>query len=337
VFADFMPVARVRACRADLGRTADLAQYTTTASVEDLEQIRAALGYDRVNLEGSSYGTRFAMEYVRAHGDRVRSVILNGVVPPGLIMPDGFGRAAQQALDGILDECAASGPCAAAFPDLRRRTRDLFARLARTPASVPADGRHPAVTMTRDNVAEALRYMTYSTDQASRVPLLLHRASNGDFSGLAAFLRDYRGDGVFDGLYLSVTCAEDVPLLPANAAARDRDTYLGDYRIRQQRAACAEWPRGRPRASMEVVRSGVPALLITGQLDPVTPPAYNDIVAAGLPNSVNIKVPSGGHALRGLTNLECIARIKQAFVERGGPEVDTGCVAGMSRAGFAVK
>jgi pimeloyl-ACP methyl ester carboxylesterase len=338
VFADFMPLARVRACRARLADQADLAQYTTTASVADLEQVRAALGHERINLEGGSYGTRLAMEYVRAHRPRVRSVVLDGVVPPGLFMPDGFGRTAQEALDGILAECEAARECAGAFPDLRRRTTELFARLGRAPARIPARDGLPSFTMTRDNVAEALRYMTYSTAQASRVPLLLHRAHAGDFSGLAAFLRDYRGDGIFEGLYLSITCAEDVPFIRPDAAERDRHSYLGDYRIRQQRAACAEWPRGAARSSTEIVRSDVPALLITGALDPVTSPAFNDLVAAGLPNSLNLKVPSGGHALRGLANLECVAAIKRAFVERAAATgVDTSCVARIARSGFVLR
>jgi pimeloyl-ACP methyl ester carboxylesterase len=253
-------------------------------------------------------------------------------------MPHGFGRTAQRALDGILNECAASAECAAAFPDLARRTGELFARLRIAPARIPAAAGLPAYTMTRDNVAEALRYMTYTTADASRVPLLLHRASSGDFSGFADFLRRFRGDGMFDGLYLSITCAEDVPLLPRDAAEQDRPTYLGDYRILQQRAACAEWPRGAPRTSMRVVRSDVPVLLITGQRDPVTSPSFNDVVAAGLPNSISLKVPSGGHALRGLANLDCIAGIKRTFVERGSVRgIDATCVAQISRPGFALR
>jgi pimeloyl-ACP methyl ester carboxylesterase len=338
VFPDFMPVARVRECRATLESRADLAQYTTTATVADLDDVRKALGYDRINLEGGSYGTRLAMEYVRAHGAHVRSVLLDGVVPPGLVMPDGFGRTAQRALDGIILECAATPSCAAAFPDLRRRSVEVFDRLKKIPATVPSKGSVPAFTMTRDNVAEALRYMTYSNADAARVPLLLHRAHDGDFSGFADFLRAFRGDGSFDGLYLSITCAEDVTFVPPDAAAREGDTYLGDYRIRQQQGACAEWPRGAARGSMDVVRSDVPALLITGLLDPVTSPTFNDVVAAGLRNAVNLKVPSGAHGLRGMNDLPCVQGIKRAFVEQGsGAGIDTSCVARMTRAGFALR
>ena len=338
VFPDFMPVDRVRACRARLEKAADLAAYTTAASIEDLDEVRRALGYGRINLEGSSYGTRLAMEYVRRYGAHVRTVMLDGVVPPSLVMPDGFGRAAQQALDGILQECEASAECAAAFPDIRRRAAEVFARLDREPAVVPPTGSRPAMTMTRDNVAEAVRYLTYTTRNASRVPLLLHRAHGGDFSGLASFLLTYRGNGLFDGLYLSITCAEDVPYLPADAAARDRDTYLRDYRIRQQRAACAEWPRGAAPATRDVVRSDVPTLLITGMFDPVTPPTFNDIVARGLRHHLNLKVPGAGHSPDGSTAVGCIDRIKTAFVEQGTTAgVDTSCIASARRAGFALR
>lgn len=335
-FADFLPVARVRACRETLEARADLAQYTTAASVADLEDVRKALGYERINLSGSSYGTRLAMEYVRTHPDRVRTVTLGGAVPASLRMPEGFGRAAQDALDGLLAECLATDPCARAFPDIQRESKAVFERLARGPITTSLPGQAGAVRMTRSNVAEAIRYLTYSSRGASRVPALLHRAYEGDFSGIAAYLRDYRQPGTFEALYLSVTCAEDVPFLSPDAGARDAGTYLGEYRVRQQQAACAEWRRGTvPAWHGEPVRADVPVLMTTGLLDPVTPPAGADAVARTLPNSLLVKVPSGGHGLRGLRGLDCLAGIERAFVERGTVAgLDTACVRGISRPAF---
>ena len=336
VFADFMPLARVRECRNLLESRADLSQYTTAASVADLEDVRAALGYEHINLSGGSYGTRLAMEYVRAHPGRVRSVILDGAVPPSLRMPEGFGRAAQQALDGLLDECAATPACARAFPGIRNESRAVFERLSRGSISTTLQDTAVAVTMTRDNVAEAIRYMSYSARDASRVPLLLHRAHEGDFTGIARFLRDYRTPGTFEALYLSITCTEDVPFLSKDAAAEDEPTYLGSYRIRQQQAACAEWPRGAvPAWHGEPVRANVPVLITSGLLDPVTPPAGADLVARSLPNSLHLKVPSGAHGLGGLRGLECLVALKRDFVERGTvAALDAACVQAIARPAF---
>ena len=128
-FDAFLPIEKVRACRESLERDADLAQYTTSASVEDLEEIRIALGYERLTLVGGSYGTRLAMEYVRRYEPRVRAVVLEGPVTPANHVPEHFGQLAARALDGLLDECLADAECARAFPAIREETRQVFDRL----------------------------------------------------------------------------------------------------------------------------------------------------------------------------------------------------------------
>ncbi|MGI8617606.1 MAG: alpha/beta fold hydrolase [Gemmatimonadaceae bacterium] len=234
-FANFMPIDRVRACRRALEGKADLTQYTTAVSVADIEETRKALGHQRINLAGTSYGTRLAMEYLRTHPANVRSVMLDGAVPPSLKMPDGFGRAAQQALDGLLDECAGTAACGQAFPDIRARSREVFERLARAPITTRLKAQASSVTMTRNNVAEAIRYMTYSSREASRVPRLLHRAHQGDFTGIAEYLFRRRTPGTFEALYLSITCTEDVPFSPQGC--------------RRPRPANLSWELSHPRAA----------------------------------------------------------------------------------------
>ncbi|MCA1651861.1 MAG: alpha/beta hydrolase, partial [Acidobacteria bacterium] len=316
-FDDFMPIERVRRCREELARDADLTQYTTAASVADLEDVRAALGYGQINLSGGSYGTRLAMEYVRRYEANVRTVMLDGAVPPSVGIPATFGWLAQRALDDLLTECGADSVCAAAFPQIRDETRAVFERLERGPVRTTIGNPPIAVTISRDNVAEAIRYMTYSSRHAARVPLYLHQAFSGNYAPIAEYLRRHRGDGTFDGLYLSITCTEDVPRVPADAADREQGTYLGGYRVRQQRAACGVWPGGpAPSWTGSAVASQVPALITSGVLDPVTPPENGDEVARTLPNSLHVRIPSGDHSPEGLANLECIAGIKQTFIDQ---------------------
>src|SRR6185436_7325560 len=103
------------------------------------------------------------------------------------------------------------------------------------------------------------------------------------------------------GMYLSVTCAEDLPFANRGKEAAAENTFLGSYRLKQQLEACAEWPRGKvPKDYSKLVASNVPALILSGQRDPVTPPEYGDRVARHLPNSLHIVVPSGGHGFGGL-------------------------------------
>jgi hypothetical protein len=143
-----------------------------------------------------------------------------------------------------------------------------------------------------------------------------------------------------DGFYLSVTCSEDVPLFtPVEAVEAARGTFLGDFRARAQKAACAEWPRGEtPAGFTEPVRSDTPTLLISGERDPVTPAAWAERAARTLPHSKSIVVPGGGHGFDGEKNVECLDRIALAFVDRGTEkDLDTSCVAGIEPAPFALR
>ena len=342
-FDQFLPPAKVRACRERLNGSADLTQYTTANSVADLEDVRMALGYERINLIGGSYGTRLAMEYVRRYELRVRSVVLDGAVAPSSHVPEDFGQRAQRALNLLMDECEASEQCRNAFPGIRQQAAAVFERLENTPARAtlahPSSGRAAEVVLTRENVAEAIRYMTYSAEQAAKVPLYLEKAYKGDFTPIAAFLLEWRGDGTFDGVYLSITCAEDVPYVGADAEQRDANTYLGTYRIREQRAACAEWPRGEAPAWLaEPVTANVPVLLISGQLDPVTAPAEAAGIARTLPRACHITIPFGAHSHGGLAGIDCVTHLRDQFITRGDADgLDTSCVSRITRPGFVTE
>jgi pimeloyl-ACP methyl ester carboxylesterase len=344
---DFMPPAAVRRCRETYAKDTDLTQYTTTIAVDDLDDVRAALGAERINLVGGSYGTRAAQEYMRRHPTRVRAATLFGLVPPSLRMPQHFAADAQRSLDAVVAECAGNETCRAAFPKLATEVRTVFEQLARAPAQVtvehPRMNRPTAVSLTYDMVAETLRYMLYQSGAAGLVPAAMHAAANGDYTWLARrSLRArgaFTGSGTFDGLYLAITCAEDVPGTdPALEAREAKGTFLGEYRMRQQRAACELWGRSPvPADYFNPVRSNAPVLLVTGALDPVTPPRHAVEVARTLPNALTVVVPFGAHGLFGLEGLACIYRMQHDVIERGSiAGVDTSCVSAIRRPGFAV-
>jgi pimeloyl-ACP methyl ester carboxylesterase len=304
--------------------------------------VRRALGYSQWSLIGGSYGTRLAMEYVRKYEAHTRAVILDSPVTPASFSPERFGQYAEKALDGVIEECERTAECSRAFPRLRAESKQVFDQVARAP--VTATTAHPVgrvrgtVTLTRDHVAEAVRYLLYSSAGASRVPLYLHRAAAGDYQPLADFLIRRRSTGSFDGLYLSITCAEDVPHLAPDAASFDEQTFLGTYRVRQQREACNVWPRGlQPAANRTPVSSAVPVLITSGGLDPVTPPDHARQLMRTLSNGLHINVPSAGHSPSGLEGLDCLAAIKKDFIERGQVGgLDASCVSRIRRPGFAL-
>ncbi len=339
------PLDQVRKCRQQLEPKADLRLYVTSIAMDDLDDVRAALGYQKINISGGSYGTRATQTYLKRHGKNVRSVILHGVSPTDQFMPRDFPQHTQRALDGVLDECLANEACRKAFPNIKAETKTVLAKLKKGPIEVEVkDGdKASKVKLSRDLAGEAIRYMLYQSGAASRIPLILHTAAEGNFTPLTESAIFYRREIVAtgaNGMYLSVTCAEDLPWIkPGEAGQNDDETFLGDYRLRQQREACSLWPRGEiPKDYAAPTRSDVPALILTGQWDPVTPPVYGESAAKNLPNSLHIIVPSGGHGFGGLEGLDCISNITFDFINTGAVKgLDTSCVKAIHRKGFVVK
>ena len=341
----FFPADRVRACRAELAKRADPGTYTTTASVDDLDDVRAALGYDQLDLFGGSYGTRAALVYLRRHPQHVRVAVLEGVSPPSDPVPLHFPRYAQQSIERVFAECRSDPSCSRAFPDLEADLRAIVTRTAASPAAADIldsqTGGPLRVTLSRNLLGEAIRYLLYQAGTALYVPLLVHQAASGDFAPLAEFALASRRElvnGIGQGLYLSVTCSEDLPYIRSADAEREaRGSFLGDYRYRDQRAACDAWVRGAiPSDFHQPVRAQTPVLLISGSWDPVTPPSDAEAAAATLPHALSIVIPNGSHNDAGLPGANaCIAAIANQFVERGGASgVDTSCVQRLHRAQF---
>ncbi|HSV18585.1 MAG TPA: alpha/beta hydrolase [Casimicrobiaceae bacterium] len=316
------PVPKARACLEELkSRGADPAQYTTTRWVEDLEAVRDALGYPRLNLWGGSYGTRVALEYLRRHPERVRTVVLDGVAPPALRITLDVWRTRDAALDDIIAACRASPACSHAFPDpaatLEGIERDLGDGKEVT-FEDPRVGAPQTFRFTFEHVIGALQPLTYAPELASLVPELLQRASEGDYAPLVAATLAVTADlpeQMNAALHYSVTCAEDVPRIDATT----RTKVLLDSRAGRMAeriiAVCDLWPRGDMPADFATpVTSNVPVLLLSGGLDPVTPPAYGAEVARTLTHSRHIVAPGYGHIV---SPHACAPRLVSTFVERG--------------------
>ncbi len=323
-----------RACRRELEQRSDLSQYSTAVMVDDLDEVRQALGYDMINLEGGSFGTYAALMYIRAHGEHVRSAYLTSLLTLENRVPLYHAQAAQWALDRLFEQCEADTACHGAYPKLRDDFAAVLARLRRGP--VRAWVRHPvtrartAIDLTEQAFADTVRVMMYSGARGREVPFLIARAKAGDFDLLAEAAinanREFYGDMPL-GLYYAVTCNEFVSRIrPEEVEPATRGSYAGAWRVRDLMASCREWPKTvLPDGYFKPFRSAVPALLISGDTDPVTPPRWGEAVHSFLPNSVDLVVP-GGH----VPVTACTNGISDAMFRAGSTRgLDLGCVAGL--------
>jgi pimeloyl-ACP methyl ester carboxylesterase len=342
----FLPVDLLGECVDALDDEADLSLYTTPNIVDDVAEVAFALGYERVNLSGGSYGSRAALVFIRRHPEMVRSAVIEGVVPTDARMPVSFAVDAQEALDGWLRECAEDADCAAAFPDPAADLATVLAELEENPRTIevidPESRELVPLELSRNAFVQTLRYMLYSSLGALKVPAFVHAAANGEWEPLAQTAYTVGGmlmASLPDGLYLSVTCSEDVDLIGPNAAAVQTG-FLGDFRLRQQVAACAEWVSGElPDGFHGPVESQVPVLIVSGERDPVTPARWGFQAQEFLPNSVHLVVPDGAHGFFGLGGLDCVDAMTSKLLETGsvvGLDA-TGCAEGISRPPFLLE
>lgn len=303
--ADASPeeIARLAArCLASLD--VDPRRFTTSVAVRDLELVRERLGLPAWHLYGVSYGTRVAQHYARRHPARVRSLILDAVVPPDVALGPDIAPLADRALGLVFARCAADVDCAARFPDIETRTRAWLETLRASPLEIEhedlASGGTRRARFGARDLAAVLRLMSYSAQTASLLPSMLDAAiEDGHVAPLARQARLQTaslGDSLASGMHHAVVCTEDAPRLPPDAAARAAGTLLGAALVEALEASCRDWPRGVIDADFhEPLALDVPTLILSGEADPITPPAYGERVAAALPNARHVVVPGQGH------------------------------------------
>jgi pimeloyl-ACP methyl ester carboxylesterase len=319
-FNQVWPDGLLAACRARLAQNADLSLYSSSLAADDLDNLRAALGYRKIVLSGASYGTYFDLVYVRQHPERVESAVLDGVAPPHLlIIPLEDAAGAQLAMNGVIAGCKADRHCNDTFPQLAQHFASLVQRFDRGP--IPMRIRNlstkelQSVRLSKEVFAERLRQMLYDPFAASYVPFIVERAYRHDYLPLGTMVQTVTlglGSLVEAGANLSVTCAEDIPFITEAAVERTSAlSFEGDARVRAQQRACRIWHvRPVPASFNQTVRSAAPVLMISGSEDPTSPAIFSAQQLAYLPNGRRVLVKGAGH----VTELPCTDKLKVAFV-----------------------
>ena len=315
----------------------DIGQFTTPQAMQDLNAVRAQLGAKTINLVAASYGTRAALDYQRQFPQTVRRMVLDGVVPPNMALHDSSGVDAQAALDAVWAACSTEPACLKRFGDLRTTWQQLLQSLPRDQlVNDPRTGQSEVLTITRDMVLAAVRAPLYAPILAAALPQALHDAASGRWEGLAALASataPRNSPPLYSGMHLTVVCAEDVKRAPASAGAAQTATDFGDALSQRYAAICPLWPTSDiPSAFYQLKPSNAPVLLLSGGVDPVTPPRHAKQVAQALGNKVTqVVVPQAGH---GLMSLPCVPDLVFRYLDTPDsqtPQVDGSCLQSLPR------
>ena len=328
----------MRTCLASLD--GDPRYYTTSVAVADLDAVREALGVERWNLYGVSYGTRVAQHYLRRYPERVRALILDGALPSDAALGPDMAIHAQRALDLIFARCAASAACDAQYPDSAGMFATLLATLDAASVELsladPTTAQPLSLTLTGDDARAVVRLLSYTPQTAALLPLLIDAARAGNFAPLAAQNRMLTADLESElslPMHNAVVCTEDVPFFPDAPSVEVLTTYLGTSVSDALRAVCSVWPAGeRDDELRDPIVTDHPVLILSGDTDPITPPDYGERIAATLANARHIVAEGQGHGLAGIA---CMPQILREFVTNLETEtLDASCLERTGRTPF---
>ena len=318
--------AAARACIAAVKQP--FSAYSSANAARDIEQVRTALGYGAINLWGASYGTRLAQVYARAYPGKLRAAILDGVLTPEQVIPAG-GHDGQAALELVFRQCGADKACHAAFPAIRSEYAALSARVAGGAVKVqlpdPRTARPLTVNMTSDSFLGTVHNILYSALDARRLPYLIHSAYNGRWEPFMArrnAASDFSGDGpVARLMHLAVVCAEDMPRLTAQLKAADAAPLTAPM-LERMDAMCAMM-KVAPAANKAPTVIVAPVLMLSGELDPVTPPHRAEAAGQYMQKVQHLTVAWAGH---GVSQLGCAPRLLREFLDKPADNVDGACL-----------
>ncbi|MBU2871806.1 alpha/beta hydrolase [Colwellia sp. E2M01] len=312
------------------GVVKDLSQYNSENAIRDFDAIRAALGHKKINIYGGSYGTRAGLVFMRMFPESLDSVILDSVgpveVPIGL-----FGQSGARAFNLLLENCNKNESCHKAFPDLAEEFQAVKARLAKKPVTLdilhPRLGTPTKLVLDDTKFTGNLRFQLYSMRGRSMLPLVIHQAFLGNYQPLIGLMAQNEGEQmVYTGLLFNIVCNEDMPRVSVKDKVADaNNNFDGNNSQKAWHMVCPYFPEYRPsEAFYQSVTADIPTLILSGNLDPVTPPSNGEYPANSLPNSHHIIVKSASHTVAMST---CANKLVNEFLNSKVPnKLDESCL-----------
>ena len=308
----------------------DVTQYNSENAIRDFDAIRAALGHEKLNIYGGSYGTRAGLVFMRMFPDSLESVVLDSVGP--IEVPIGmFGQSGARSFNLLLENCKKNESCHKAFPNLAEEFQSVKARLAKEPVSIdilhPRLGTPTTLVLDDTKFTGNLRFQLYGMEGRSMVPLVIHQAFIGNYQPLIGLMARTEGEQlVYTGLLFNIVCNEDIPRLSiADKATDANNNFDGKDSHLAWDMVCPFFPEYRPsEAFYQSVTVDIPTLILSGNLDPVTPPSNGEYSAKSLPNSHHIVVENASHTVAMST---CASDIVNEFLTSKTPsKLDESCL-----------
>lgn len=328
------------------GEGIHLGSYNSAENASDVNDLRIALGYDKLDLYGISYGTKLALTIMRDHPEAVRSAIIDSIFPPQVTnssAPINFERS----LNVLFKGCAADEACNKAYPDLEKVFYETIDQLNANPVSFqiidPTTAQKRDVKMDGDSFAATIFQALYATEVLSELPKSIYDVHNGDTSFLSLWtqLEIAQIDAVSIGMNYAVQCTEELAFdttASIDAILAKINPKLQGFARRSgtddsQIGLCSVWNNAKPNPiENEPIKSDIPTLVVSGEYDPITPPEYGKETAANLSHSYFFEFPGMGHGV--IPSSDCALSIAQAFLKDPNTKPDSACIADMKEPAF---
>lgn len=328
---------RIKECLNEVRDQVDLSLYTTPSLVQDYEEVRRWLGLEQYDFYGSSYGTRVGLEYMRQFPDKIRTLTVKGNVPPGFNYINEMDVAIQEQLEILFERCKEDTVCSKYYPDFKKELYEVRDRLKENPVTINytlEDGKSTNVTMDDLLFRRMVGHQILNGDANEALPLLIHRAYNGNYTPLIVAGGSLNLDMP---VFLSQFCPEEVDRFTFDPESIGADALFTEGAIGQEKISACEWWMDMPAADWldESLAGESPILIITGEYDANTPIKMGEQVKNALPDqSRHIILPHNGHA--GTTDRDCRFNLISQFIETKDLQgLDTTCLSDIESTPFA--
>jgi pimeloyl-ACP methyl ester carboxylesterase len=325
------PMEELKACIEMYQDSVDFNFYKTAYIVEDLEEVRKWLGYNKINLLGISFGGKVSLMFMDKYPNSINRAVLHAPDAPGLDTISHRGRFAQNALDVLFNYCFMDSLCNSSFPDIKQEFQILMKRIKEEQVRVDIKTTDTVynIELSWPPIASKIAELLYEDASYIQIPYIIHEAYLENYNPLFDAFDIYNTETNYFlayGMFLSNICAEKIPGAIENYDIEEKDSFLGDYKFQTRKAACASWPVKSVDESMHKnVISDIPTLIISGQLDPVLPPETGARISKHLVNSQHIVIPYMGHMFSELSNLDCYDTYVVSFFEGQEGSLDKNC------------